>query len=142
MVSELNGVVQVYNQDINAEKLTARIMGNKAKVRIKSSHGIHRNSKKNISPDINIAIDTRISVDQLKKYKVIPENISNLSDYISGNSHVNIDVNLPNEHRPFAFSVASGLMGIESKLPFPFSKTAGESHSCLLYTSPSPRDEQ
>ncbi len=129
MVSELNGVVQVYNQDINAEKLTARIMGNKAKVRIKSSHGIHRNSKKNISPDINIAIDTRISVDQLKKYKVIPENISNLSDYISGNSHVNIDVNLPNEHRPFAFSVASGLMGIESKLPFPFSKTAGESHS-------------
>ncbi len=129
MVSELNGVVQVHNQDINAEKLTARIMGNKAKVRIKSSHGIHRNSKKNISPDINIAIDTRISVDQLKKYKVIPENISNLSDYISGHSHVNIDVNLPNEHRPFALSVVSGLMGIESKLPFPFSKTAGESHS-------------
>ena len=130
MVSELNGVVQVHNQDINAEKLTARIMGNKARVRIKSSHGRRRNSKnKNVSPDINIAIDTRVSVDQLKKYKVIPENLSNLSHYISGRSHVNIDVNLPNEHRPFALSVASGLMGIASKLPFPFSKTAGQSHS-------------
>ena len=139
MVSKLNGVVQVHNQDIKADKLTARIMGNKARMRIKSSHGTHQNSKNsNLSPDVNIAIDTRVSVDQLKKYKVIPENISSLSDYISGRSHVNIDVNLPNEHRPFALSVASGLMGITSKLPFPFSKSAGQSHSLQLsYTDSS-----
>ncbi len=130
MVSELNGVVEVHNQDINAEKLTASIMGNKAKVRIKSSHGTLRNNRnKNISPDVNIAIGTRVSIDQLNKYKVIPENLSNLSDFFSGRSHFNIDINLPNEHRPFALSVASDLKGIESKLPFPFFKTAAESHS-------------
>lgn len=126
LVSQLSGKVKVHNQNINAENLSAKIMGRPANIVIKSLSG---GSRKNSSPDVNIAIDTPVSVEQVKKFKLIPEAILPVSEYISGQTRVNIDLNLPNENRPFAVSVASGLVGLKSTLPYPLAKAKNKSQS-------------
>ncbi len=133
LVSKLLGVVRVHNQDISAQKLSARIMGNSARVRIKTSQ---RSYRKKVLPDVHIAINTPVSIRQLNKYQVIPKTLQHLTDYISGTGRFNIDLNLPNEHRPLLISVASGLNGIKSTFPFPFAKTARQSRSLQVsYTN-------
>ncbi len=124
LVSELSGKVGVHNESIEANNLSAKIMGRSAKVVIKSSKN---KQKKDHSPDVNIAIDSHFSINQLQKYNIIPENMRAFIRYLSGTGRVYINLSLPNEHRPFSTRVTTNLKGFKSSLPFPFNKPAEKS---------------
>lgn len=121
LISHLKGDITIYNQSINARKLSAEIMGLPAQISIKTDK---KSSKSKADPDISINIDSKISVKQLKKYNFIPELLIPLSDQLSGTDNIKLTIDLPNEQRALAFNLYSSLKNINSKLPFPFTKPA------------------
>lgn len=124
LVSNLKGKVIVHNQAVDAENLTANIMGLPAKITIKTAK---QSLKAGKEPDVKVLVDSSVSIQQLKKYQLLSPELSPLTDPISGISKINLSIDLPNEQRPLAFTISSNLQGIESGLPAPLNKNANDS---------------
>lgn len=123
LVSHVKGDIIIHNQDINAKKLSAKIMGQSAKVIIKTAK---RSSKSTRDPDISINIDSKISMTQVRKYNLMPKLLLPLSDQLSGTGNIKLNIKLPNAQRGLSFNIDSNLKNIRSKLPAPFNKSAKE----------------
>ena len=121
LVSQLKGDIIVHNNDISAKKLTAKIMGESSTINIKTKQS-KNNFKKD--PNIKIKIDSKVSIKQLKHYKILPELLVPMMDYLQGKSAVKIAVDLPNKQQGLAFKIHSNLINIKSDLPEPLTKSA------------------
>ncbi|MDX2506061.1 MAG: DUF3971 domain-containing protein [Gammaproteobacteria bacterium] len=129
LVTKLKGDVMVHNQSITAKKLTANIMGHPARIAIKTT-GLSPGSKKD--PPLSVAIDSKVSVKQLKKFNLLPLWLKSVTDRLSGSSKIHLAIDLPNRQRALAFNISSDLQGLTSSLPAPLAKQAGASSSFNL----------
>lgn len=119
LVNHIKGEVIVQNNRIDAEKLTANILGEKAIVSIKTEK---QNRKIKQDPDISLAITTLASVEKLRESNLIPELLIPLSKQLIGKPKVKLTIKLPNTRRGLAFNLSSGLKNLQSDLPQPFNK--------------------
>ncbi|MCP3851264.1 MAG: hypothetical protein GY694_13640 [Gammaproteobacteria bacterium] len=124
LVSQVKGDIFLKNTSVSSNNLTAKIMELPAKISIKTD----KNSiRPNFDPNISLNIDSQFSPEKLNQYKLIPEPIKPLADFVSGSSNLRLNVDLPNNQREFSFNIKSSLKGLDSKLPFPFTKTDKQS---------------
>jgi len=123
-IRHIKGDVIVHNEQINAKKLQASIMNSPAEFSIKSAAHL---SKKNHEPFISILADSRISLQQLEEFDLLPKRFDSIKEHLSGGSKVSLAVKLPNEEQGFSFNIESNLIGLSSDLPLPFKKTKTES---------------
>ncbi|RKZ98668.1 MAG: hypothetical protein DRQ43_01175 [Gammaproteobacteria bacterium] len=123
LVDRVKGDILIHNELISAKKLTANIMGQATKISIKTAKQA-RNSKKD--PDINININSKASIKQLKKFDFIPESLTSLSDQLSGTTAIKLVIKVPNKQRELSFNIYSDLKNLKSDLPVPFKKQASK----------------
>ncbi|MCU7798728.1 MAG: hypothetical protein KZQ70_00950 [gamma proteobacterium symbiont of Lucinoma myriamae] len=123
LVEHINGDIIIHNDSVSAKKLTADIMGQAAKISIKTAKQAKQSKK---DPNISLDISSKVSIQQLKKFNLIPEDLIPLSDQLSGLPKVKLAINLPNKQRELSFNIASDLKNLKSDLPVPLKKQASK----------------
>ena len=123
LVSHINGAVLIHNKLINSQKLTADIMGYKAKIAIKTDR---KNKRSNDSPKVSVNIASQVSMQKLKEFSLIPELLMPLSKYLSKPTRLNLALDLPDSQRGLSFNIRSDLQSLKSDLPPPFNKLSGK----------------
>ncbi len=124
LVDKINGEILVHNNSVNSKKLTARIMGSKAQVVIKTAK---QRTSKSDDPNVSVAINSRISINQLEKFNLLPEKSLFLKQYLSGSPLIKSIINLPNEQRGLSVNIRSDLKSLTSNLPGPYNKSVQQS---------------
>ena len=129
LVNHLKGDILVHNESISAKKLSAHILGQAAGISIKTDKQARKSKK---DPNVSITINSKLSIKQLKKFNLIPEQLTPLSNQLSGSPGIKLALDLPNKQRGLSFNIYSDLKNLKSDLPVPFKKQASKVSSFKL----------
>ena len=121
LVSDLRGEVLVHNQSIEAKELTAKIMGEPARIQIDTTVMADRTN------NVKVLIEAPASIENLRRYEVLPVALEPFSRHLTGKTNVKVRVDFPNKKRPLTVNIFSDLKGVRSRLPAPLAKESAQS---------------